>query len=83
MRQSLLAENGIESFVKNNNAPYKEGWPELWVVDEKQSEAALDLFQELDTALSKPVEAWDCAECGERVEEGFGECWNCGTLKAI
>lgn len=82
MHQSFLAENGIESFVKNNNAPYKEGWPELWVVDEEQAEKALILFQELDTALSVPVEAWDCLECGKRVDEGFGECWNCGTLKA-
>lgn len=80
--QSLLEEDGIQTLVKNNNAPYKEGWPELWVVEDDQYEASLDLFKELDTQLSVPISPWDCPECGKRIEEGFGECWNCGSLKA-
>ncbi len=81
--QSLLEENGIESLVKNDNAPYKESWPELWVVEVDQFQLAMDLFQELDTKLATPIESWDCPECGKHIEEGFGECWNCGSLKAI
>jgi len=68
--------------LKNNNAPYKEVWPEVWVVNDDQYDDALKLFKELDTQLSVPVAPWDCPECGECIEEGFGECWNCGTVKA-
>lgn len=24
---------------------------------------------------------WRCAKCGERIEESFDNCWNCGTSK--
>ena len=82
MYQSLLEENGIQTLLKNNNAPYKEVWPEAWVVNDDQYDDALKLFKELDTQLSIPVAPWDCPECGECIEEGFGECWNCGAVKA-
>ncbi len=25
--------------------------------------------------------AWQCPECGERHEDGFSECWNCGYAR--
>jgi hypothetical protein len=25
---------------------------------------------------------WSCAHCGERHEPEFGQCWNCGNLRA-
>lgn len=80
--QSMLEESGIQTLIKNNNAPYKEGWPELWIVNDEEYETSVDLFRELNTQLSAPIESWKCPECGETVEEGFGECWNCGSLKA-
>ncbi len=82
LHQSFLQESGIETLIKNKNAPYKQEWPELWVINDADYETALNLFKELDTKLSEPIESWDCPDCGENIEEGFGECWNCGTLKA-
>ena len=27
--------------------------------------------------------AWQCPECGERLEPEFSECWKCGHLKGL
>ena len=80
--QSMLSGSGIETLIKNKNAPYKVEWPEFWVINDDDYDAAIALFKQLDTKLGEPIESWTCSECGKDIEEGFGECWNCGSLKA-
>ncbi len=79
--QSILEDSGIHTLVKNKNAPYKEAWPELWVMDNSQFEEAEALIDSLAAASDSPIDSWNCHECGEDVEKGFGECWKCGAMK--
>jgi hypothetical protein len=86
--QLLLEARGINSFVQNKNAssilgdlPHTEVWPELWIANDSDYDAAMRTIEELDAALEAKIEAWDCPKCGEAIEEGFGECWNCGLPK--
>jgi len=86
--QSILAEAGLECFVKNSNAssvmgevPYTEVWPELWLINESEEARAREVLAEYERSLDQPIEAWTCPQCQTAVEAGFGECWNCGTAK--
>ncbi len=50
--------------------------PEVWIDDEAQHARALAL---LEVLRSPPQHQWYC-RCGERVEGGFEQCWQCGRL---
>jgi hypothetical protein len=85
--KSILEEAGIGAFVKNTNAssvmgevPFTEVWPELWIYDAGEERAARELLAAFDAAAAHPLPAWRCPACGEAIEGGFGECWNCGRL---
>lgn len=56
--------------------PPDQALPEVWIEDERQYDAALALLAELQ---HPPQRQWRCAACGESVEGGFGQCWNCGA----
>ena len=49
--------------------------PEVWLLrdDEKPAASAL-----LDALQNRPQHRWLCG-CGETVEGGFDQCWNCGV----
>ena len=49
--------------------------PEVWLLrdDEKAAAGAV-----LDALQNRPQRRWHCA-CGETVEGGFDQCWNCGV----
>lgn len=47
--------------------------PEVWIDDPLQETRARELLQLL---RRPPQRRWVCA-CGERVEGGFEQCWNC------
>jgi Putative prokaryotic signal transducing protein len=49
--------------------------PEIWLADAAQLEAAQALLNELQ---NPPQHRWQCA-CGELVEGGFEQCWQCGA----
>ncbi len=51
--------------------------PELWVDDEAQWPAARAALAQLQSPQGG---AWVCAACGEQVDAGFGQCWQCGAL---
>ena len=48
--------------------------PEIWLMRDEQEAQARDFLREL---LHAPQRRWVCA-CGELVEGGFEQCWNCG-----
>jgi hypothetical protein len=48
--------------------------PEVWLLDDEQEAQARELLRQLSRM---PQRRWLCA-CGEMVEGGFEQCWNCG-----
>jgi hypothetical protein len=88
--QAVLEEKGIKTFVNKMDSsalgggiPYSESWPELCVVDDSDFEEAMKTIEEVNASLDVKIESWNCPKCKEEIEEGFGECWNCGTLKEV
>lgn len=50
--------------------------PEIWLRHAEHEAAARQL---LDDLAHLPQRRWHCARCGEWVEGGFEQCWNCGA----
>ena len=48
--------------------------PEVWLTQDDERQAATAL---LDALRNRPQRLWHCS-CGEMVEGGFDQCWNCG-----
>jgi hypothetical protein len=49
--------------------------PEIWITHEEQEQQAHALLRDLARV---PQRRWMCS-CGELVEGGFEQCWNCGA----
>ncbi len=81
--KSILESEGIICFIKNEYPPAAgelppiAAMPELWVMDNKQYDKAMQLIQEnsLPPQSSAP---WKCSRCGEQLEGQFTACWHCG-----
>jgi hypothetical protein len=50
--------------------------PEVWLIHDEQEAQARTLLCDLSNV---PQRRWQCL-CGELVEGGFEQCWNCGRL---
>ncbi len=48
--------------------------PEVWITHNEQEPRARSLLYDLQHV---PQHSWQCV-CGEVVEGGFDQCWNCG-----
>jgi hypothetical protein len=77
-----LREAGIDASIQRyflgaaaGHLPPDQCLPEIWLRHEEQKLRAQTLLADLQDL---PQRRWLCA-CGERVEGGFEECWNCGT----
>ena len=53
--------------------------PEIWLTDDEEHTGASAL---LDALRNMPQRRWMCA-CGELVEGGFEQCWQCGTAMPV
>jgi hypothetical protein len=76
-----LRQAGIEAAVQRyylgaaaGELPPDQCLPEIWVIDDGQEEQARMFLHDL---ARLPQRRWMC-RCGELVEGGFEECWNCG-----
>ncbi|MBC7718598.1 MAG: DUF2007 domain-containing protein [Chitinophagaceae bacterium] len=49
--------------------------PEVWLTHDHQESAAKALLHDLQ---NQPQRHWQC-RCGETVEGGFEQCWQCGA----
>ena len=83
--KNVLEMNDIRCEVRGEHLriglgeiPWTESWPELWILELSDLEKAKVLVQELLDAEPPSSGSWNCEECGEQVENQFGECWNCG-----
>ena len=79
----LLCEDGMPATVQRQylgaaagHLPPDECLPEIWLRHDEHLERARTL---LDRLRNLPQHRWQCV-CGEIVEGGFEQCWNCGTL---
>jgi hypothetical protein len=50
--------------------------PEVWLTHDEQEDQARALLRDL---MHVPQRRWECT-CGETVEGGFEQCWNCGRM---
>lgn len=50
--------------------------PEIWITEPAQHDRARELLHAMQNI---PQRRWGCA-CGELIEGGFEQCWNCGAL---
>lgn len=82
----LLCEAGLSATVLREHfasvhglMPPTECNPEIWLEHEEHADAARQLLQEL---AQLPQRRWQC-QCGETVEGGFEQCWNCGGFMAL
>ena len=85
LRNALLTE-GIESEVRTpflgaarGDLPATECWSELWVVNDKDVERALEVIHEILEPGDQPAPSWKCRACGEEIEGQFEACWKCGS----
>ena len=94
--KGLLVEEGIEAIVQGEALQETWGdlnltaksLPSVWVPDEDVSRAApiVEEYRRRDAADAATGEpparaTWTCANCGEKVEEQFTQCWHCGHAR--
>ena len=79
--KNVLKVHGIECTVRGEHLtagvgeiPPVEAWVELWLVDEAKADEAKRILSEISSTAGEP---WTCSGCGESVDAGFGQCWNC------
>lgn len=87
--QSILESEGIRTEVRNEGGaslagevPFTQVFPELWVLETKDVDRAKRILEEYQEKPSPTVEQfpdWTCPKCGEQVDGGYAECWNCGS----
>lgn len=56
--------------------PPDQALPELWLIDDTQTAAALQLLHQLQ---NPPERRWACLGCAEVIDGPFDSCWNCGS----
>ena len=78
-----LREAGIDASLERyflgaaaGHLPPDQCLPEIWLDHEEHATRARTLLQELQAL---PQRHWAC-RCGEIVEGGFEQCWQCGAL---
>ncbi|NJS37244.1 MAG: DUF2007 domain-containing protein [Brachymonas sp.] len=79
----ILRDQGIDANMQRyflngaaGDLPPDQCLPEIWVQEDEQFERAQQMFAEIQRT---PQRNWICTGCGERVEGGFEQCWNCLT----
>jgi hypothetical protein len=83
----MLRDQGIEATVQRyfissiaGDVPPDQCLPELWVMRDEQWQQAREALHQLQHV---PQRRWHCTGCGEMVEGGFTQCWNCGLAEAL
>ena len=78
-----LHEDGIAASVQREylgaaagQLPPDQCLPEIWIEDDAQFVLAQAALRDLQ---HRPQRRWHCA-CGELVEGGFDQCWQCGAM---
>ena len=79
-----LQEEGIAASVQREylgaavgQLPPDQCLPEIWIDDETQFPRAEAALHDL---RHRPQRTWHCPACGELIEGGFEQCWQCGEM---
>ena len=79
----LLTEAGYPAVVQRlylagaaGELPPDQCLPGIWLRHDEHEAPARALLAELARI---PQRRWVCPGCGEQVEGGFEQCWNCGA----
>jgi hypothetical protein len=79
-----LRQGGIDASVQRvftssiaGEIPPDQALPEVWLTDDATFDRANTL---LDALRRNPHRRWLCRSCGEAIEGGFEQCWNCGAM---
>jgi len=79
----LLREAGMPASVQRQylgaaagHLPPDQCLPEIWLEYDEHADRARALLHELQNL---PQRHWRCV-CGETIEGGFEQCWDCGAL---
>lgn len=82
--KNVLEAEGFQCIVKNEYAAGAMGdlspidvWPELWLCEDCQYEAATRLLK-AKYEYPPPRSEWICQSCHEKNIGSFELCWNCG-----
>jgi hypothetical protein len=86
--RNALESRGIACLVKNEflggaagELPPTECWPEIWVLEDGDLDAAKRVVSGELAAREAPAAPWRCLRCGQELEGQFGVCWHCGALR--
>ncbi len=86
--RNLLGSIDIRCEIKNEvlagavgELPPTECRPELWVVEDSQAAKAEEAIKAALSFDEPAGPAWNCPECGERIESQFTQCWQCGAIQ--
>ncbi len=82
--QSVLEEQGISTFIRNNNLsvveiPIPVFYPALCIMNEEDLEKALQILREIIQNEQSQTEIPDvnCPSCNESNPANFETCWSC------
>lgn len=85
MLSHLLHVAGVDHHIFNENLqggvgelPFTHTYPEIWIVDESDSDRALEIVAEFEKPDDKSNEKVKCETCGEENPGSFEVCWKCG-----
>jgi len=82
--KGVLEDQGIACLVRNEylgggigELPPQECWPELYVLEQRDAEAARQLIAAALPRAPATGARWRCPACGEWLEPQFESCWRC------
>ena len=78
-KSSAVTERASTAFGSTTSG--ESAWAELWILDESRREEARRLIAEFGSPSEGQGTSWRCQNCGEKIEDQFGECWQCGTAR--
>jgi hypothetical protein len=83
----MLRTQGIDANMQRyflngaaGDLPPDQCLPEIWIQDDAQLDRAKAALSDIQRT---PQRNWVCQTCGERIEGGFEQCWNCQTMMPL
>lgn len=88
--KDMLERANIACFIRNEissglspEIPMTESTPELWVQNDQDLTAAMEIKKDWQAAPTAVGSDWVCPRCGETLEPQFSSCWKCGAGKPL